>query len=267
VAGAAGIRPPLSRGSKRNYNASIFCRAAPAPAAPPACAAAMLTGHNTELLHDQVAFHVQTEDKGLGNPQVVSLIYVGGRVLAAKRTSYADLLAQGSGEKDIADLMERQHRTMLAAIRHGRFDDHVRQLLDQPAAGAAVGTAAEPHGNHSLEDLSQSLDEMVSEFLGADPGARLSLTVGTGTPPRAGEVTELSVQAIAMPAARAVVGAEVRVEMISPFAPALLLASGATDQGGRWVERVELPGSVGGLGVLIVSVRSAVGDAEEKILL
>ena len=24
----------------------------------------MLTGHNTELHHDQIAFHVQTEDKG-----------------------------------------------------------------------------------------------------------------------------------------------------------------------------------------------------------
>ncbi|HEX2466505.1 MAG TPA: hypothetical protein VHR17_17925, partial [Thermoanaerobaculia bacterium] len=89
----------------------------------------MLTGHNTELLRDEIAFHVQTEDKGRANPLVVSLIYVGGRVLAAKRTSYAELLAKGSGEKDIAELMDRQHRTMLAAIRHGRFDDHVQKLL------------------------------------------------------------------------------------------------------------------------------------------
>ena len=139
----------------------------------------MLTGHNTELLHEQTAFHVQTEDKGRGNPQVVSLIYVGGRVLAAKRTSYADLLDQGLGEKDIAELMDRQHRTMLAAIRHGRFDDHVRQLYAAHPQGA-VAAPSDHHGDHSLEDLGQSLDEMVSQFLGAEAPESLALVLDTG---------------------------------------------------------------------------------------
>jgi hypothetical protein len=123
----------------------------------------MLTGHNTELLRDEIAFHVQTEDKGRSNPLVVSLIYVGGRVLAAKRTSYAELLAKGSGEKDIAELMDRQHRTMLAAIRHGRFDDHVQKLL-APRVVEGAPALGENNGDLALEDLSQSLDEM--EFRG-----------------------------------------------------------------------------------------------------
>jgi hypothetical protein len=226
----------------------------------------MLTGHNTELLRDEIAFHVQTEDKGRANPLVVSLIYVGGRVLAAKRTSYAELLAKGSGEKDIAELMDRQHRTMLAAIRHGRFDDHVQKLLARrPLEG--VPSLGDNHGDHALEDLSQSLDEMVSEFLGTEAPESLALVVETAAPPRAGEPSEIAVQALAMPGSRAVGGAEVRVEMISPFEPPRVLASGRTDEAGWWLQRLELPDSAGGLAALIVAVHSPLGDAEEKILL
>lgn len=236
----------------------------------------MLTGHNTELLHEQIAFHVQTEDKGRANPLVVSLIYVGGRVLAAKRTSYADLLAKGLGERDIAELMDRQHRTMLAAIRHGRFDDHVRKLYaahppgpwGSGAAGAgAVAAPSDNHGDHSLEELGQSLDEMVSQFLGAEVPESLTLVLETSAPPRAGLEADLAVRALAMPGSRGVVGATVKVEVISPFGPPLLLASGETDEQGWWRQRLQVPSAVAGLAALIVAVRSPVGDAEEKILL
>jgi hypothetical protein len=227
----------------------------------------MLTGHNTEIQHEELAFHVQTEDKGRANPVIVSLIYVGGRVLAAKRTSYAGLLAQGLAEREIAELMDRQHRTMLAAIRRGRFDEHVRKLYEPRAMGTAVGHAAAPDGDHALEDLGQSLDEMVSEFLGAEPPESLTLVIEPGPTPRAGEEAEIAIQALAMPGSRRIGGAEVRVEVISPFEPPRILASGRTDEGGRWSQRLLVPASIGGLAALIVAVRCPLGDAEQKILL
>ncbi|MES1243218.1 MAG: hypothetical protein ABUT39_16515 [Acidobacteriota bacterium] len=55
----------------------------------------MITGYNTDVRHNDVVFHVQTEDKGLGNPFIESLVYVGGQVLASKRSNYADLLSEG----------------------------------------------------------------------------------------------------------------------------------------------------------------------------
>ena len=82
----------------------------------------MITGYNTDVRHSEVVFHVQTEDKGVSNPFIESLVYVGGQVLASKRASYADLLAEGKEEKDIVALMDHQHRTMIAAIRHGKLD-------------------------------------------------------------------------------------------------------------------------------------------------
>ena len=54
----------------------------------------MITGYNTDVRHNEVVFHVQTEDKGLGNPCIESLVYVGGQVLASKRASYAEMLAE-----------------------------------------------------------------------------------------------------------------------------------------------------------------------------
>jgi len=224
----------------------------------------MLTGHNTEIQHDEVAFHVQTEDKGRDNPLIVSLIYVGGRVLAAKRTSYADLLASGLAQKDIAELMDRQHRTMIAAIRRGRFDTHLRALLSPRPVGSA--TREQTDGDSALEDLGQSLDEMVSEFLGAEVPESLALILDSAAL-RAGVESEIAIRAVAMPGARGIGGAEVRVEMISPFEPARLLASGRTDAEGHWRQRLLVPDTAGGLAALIVGVRSSLGDAEEKVLL
>ena len=82
----------------------------------------MITGYNTDVRHGEVVYHVQTEDKGIANPFIESLVYVGGQVLASKRASYADLLAAGREEKEIIAFMDHQHRTMIAAIRHGKLD-------------------------------------------------------------------------------------------------------------------------------------------------
>ena len=47
----------------------------------------MITGYNTDIEHEGVIYHVQTEDKGLDSPIVLSLVYTGGAILAAKRAS------------------------------------------------------------------------------------------------------------------------------------------------------------------------------------
>jgi hypothetical protein len=95
----------------------------------------MNTGYNTDVRHNDVVFHVQTEDKGASNPFIESLVYVGGQVLASKRASYAELLAQGKDDKAVIALMDHQHRTMIAAIRIGKFDEKLLSL----AAGRQTG--------------------------------------------------------------------------------------------------------------------------------
>jgi hypothetical protein len=82
----------------------------------------VITGFNTDVKHKSRVFHIQTEDKGEGNPYVESLVYVGGEILATKRTSYAEVVQTGRDDPAVQDLMEQQHRTMIAAIQRGRFD-------------------------------------------------------------------------------------------------------------------------------------------------
>ena len=83
----------------------------------------MITGFNTDIEHDGVIYHVQTEDKGLDSPIILSLVYTGGTILASKRSPYEDLIAEGFSDEVLAERLKRQHRLICAAIHSGRIDD------------------------------------------------------------------------------------------------------------------------------------------------
>ncbi|MBC8029478.1 MAG: hypothetical protein H7Z16_05150 [Pyrinomonadaceae bacterium] len=83
----------------------------------------MITGFNTDIERDGVVYHVQTEDKGLDSPLILSLVYSGGEILAAKRTPYQDLIATGFTDEALAERLKRQHRLICAAINAGRIEE------------------------------------------------------------------------------------------------------------------------------------------------
>ena len=83
----------------------------------------VITGFNTDIEHEGVVYHVQTEDKGLDSPIILSLVYVGGTILASKRSPYEDLIAEGFSDEVLAERLKRQHRLICAAINSGRIDD------------------------------------------------------------------------------------------------------------------------------------------------
>ena len=112
----------------------------------------MITGFNTDIRHGDRVFHVQTEDRGTGNPIVESLVYVGGQILLSKRSPYSDLVIEGKpDEKALRQLMDLQHRRIIEAIRRGRFDptpesapsvDTGAVKTDAPLSPAAAAAAA-----------------------------------------------------------------------------------------------------------------------------
>ncbi|MBA3806553.1 MAG: hypothetical protein H0X14_12680 [Acidobacteria bacterium] len=83
----------------------------------------MITGFNTDVEYDGVTYHVQTEDKGLDSPLILSLVYSGGAILASKRSPYHDLIAAGFSEQTLTERLQRQHKLICAAINAGRLDD------------------------------------------------------------------------------------------------------------------------------------------------
>ena len=109
----------------------------------------MITGFNTDVEHDGVVYHVQTEDKGIETPLLLSLVYSGGAILASKRSSYHDLIAAGFDEAVLTERLQRQHRLICAAINAGRIADLKKMgppLRQPPQAAAPKVVTAAPTG-------------------------------------------------------------------------------------------------------------------------
>lgn len=254
----------------------------------------MITGYNTDVRHNEVVLHVQTEDKGLANPCIESLVYVGGQVLASKRASYAELLAQGKEEKDIVALMDHQHRTMIAAIRHGKLDAKLADLLGgrqtgavakaaapPQAVAAAVPSAAAPPASPPVEEVpsklpplppkpsrERTLDQVILEYLTNEADQeQLVLMIEDERDLGFGRQATLVLRASSSKSGAPVVGAQVSVRMISTVAEPRVLASGRADDQGLSTLSFEIPQIGRGTAALIITAVSSIGRAELKHLL
>ena len=65
----------------------------------------MLLGYNHNITYKGDVFHIQTEDSGIKNPHVITLLYREGVILCSKKTSYADILKIEQLESVVEDLM------------------------------------------------------------------------------------------------------------------------------------------------------------------
>ncbi|MGB9080855.1 MAG: hypothetical protein WCD00_06110 [Desulfuromonadaceae bacterium] len=68
-------------------------------------------------------FHVQTEDSGVANPHIITLLYRGGVIISSKKTSYSDILKMDSLELVVEELMKEQHKDMMRRLKAGEFDE------------------------------------------------------------------------------------------------------------------------------------------------
>ena len=229
----------------------------------------MITGFNTDIRHNEKVYHIQTEDKGLQNPYIESLIYVGGEILASKKTSYAEQASAGIDEKWIGNLMEQQHRTMIAAIKRGRFDHpadatKIAALPEAPrktvdVAGARVSAA-------DIED-DKTLDQVIMDYLASEAESEhLELTILNEVDFYAGNPVEVRVATRKSLSQKPVEAAALEVKVISTVEPPRVLFKGKTSADGTAVIRCTLPLSKEGTAAVIISAQSALGNDEIKQL-
>ena len=129
----------------------------------------MLTGFNTDITYNGVVYHVQTEDKGPANPLILSLVYVGGQILASKRTYYVKELEEGVTPAELQKKLEKQHKAILALIARGRVEELInkretaanRSPVEPPPLPPAP-PALPPHPS-ATESLSPALTKSFSE--------------------------------------------------------------------------------------------------------
>ncbi|HYO55111.1 hypothetical protein [Archangium sp.] len=81
-----------------------------------------VTGFNHNIKYKGKVYHVQTEDSGVNNPHIITHLFVGGNILASKKTSYADILNAENLAEVVRELMEEQHKEMLRNLINGVYD-------------------------------------------------------------------------------------------------------------------------------------------------
>jgi hypothetical protein len=228
----------------------------------------MITGYNTDVRHAGRSFHVQTEDKGTSNPYIESLVYVGGQVLAARRTDYGDALSRGAADKAITEIMDRQHRTMIAAIQDGEYDAQVLELFGEQATALTEVPATEGPSGPNANTGERTLDEVILEYLATEAEAeRMVLQLEEDVEIVFGVTTALRVRTCLSKSGLPISGAEVMIKMISTLTEPRVLATGITDDEGLLQIPVQLPELARGNSALIITAGANDDRAELKYLL
>ncbi len=107
-----------------------------------------LVGYNTNVRHRGKVYHIQTEDSGVRHPHVVTHLFAdGGRIVASRKTSYAEHLEREDLPQLVKRLMREQHKAMFIALRQGKFDTDAGEPEEQ-AADTVVGEAAPAEPEH-----------------------------------------------------------------------------------------------------------------------
>jgi len=101
----------------------------------------MVVGFNHNFRYKNEMFHVQTEDGGLKSPNIITLLYRGGTILASKKTSYADITKTTNLDRVVEELMKEQHKEMLRRLKDGEFDAVIE---DRRPGARSQATSAEP---------------------------------------------------------------------------------------------------------------------------
>lgn len=210
----------------------------------------MITGFNTDVPYDGRVFHVQTEDKGLDNPVVESLVYTGGEIITSRKVSYADLAGSPDySEAEVARRMESQHQAIIREVLAGRFDPE----------------GPKPFGYNIITN--RALDEVVLEFLAREIGLeqiRLEMveqqTFVEGTSP------SLALRVLAESSDRPVAGAKVTVKLISTREKPKEIYAGTTGQDGRIDAAFEIPDMPGANAAILFQAEAAGNNAEIKQL-
>lgn len=141
----------------------------------------MVPGFNHNIPHKGKTYHIQTEDSGISSPHIITLLYIGGTILAREKTSYADIIKVDNLEEVVRDLMQEQHKKMLRKLLTGGFTTGTEEAPAKSAAEpeAPTKSAAEPEAPAEKEleieinnkdfggDVisSKGLDEVMLDFL------------------------------------------------------------------------------------------------------
>ena len=229
----------------------------------------MITGYNTDVKHNNRVFHIQTEDKGESSPYIESLVYVGGQILATRKTSYADVGKSGRDDKAIQELMEQQHRTMIAAIQRGRFDgpDNSLKTPEGMGGGASGAAGAEEEADDAGAAGDRTLDQVILDYLAAElKHEQIDVLFAPSPEFQAGRTADFKIKAETSESRQAVAGAVVQIRILSTVTKPEMVFQGKTTSDGSCVVSFPVPAMSEGSAAVVIRVSSPTGSTEYKYM-
>lgn len=129
----------------------------------------MLVGYNNNVTYKGKVYHAQTEDSGLNNPIIVTLLYIKGTILASKKTSYSHLIGNKDIKKSVRELMKEQHKAILKELIAGKYtgDEAEEEKKEESVSPEQLGTSpdiigAEPEMK-KIKD--KTLDDILLDYI------------------------------------------------------------------------------------------------------
>lgn len=210
----------------------------------------MITGHNTDITYNGIVYHVQTEDKGSSNPIIETLVYKGGEILDARRTSYLHLLKDGYDEEKIITMIEDQHRSMITEIKDGKYEQGA--VKSDPLVEGII-------------DKKKSLDQVILDYLAsAEEKERLVLQLQGAQELIEGSPCALNVLTKNSNHGQPLKGVKIIVKIISTVKKPITVYEGKTDRNGLMIVEFVVPEFPEGNAALIIQAFSDIGSDEIK---
>jgi hypothetical protein len=230
----------------------------------------VITGYNTDVEHNGIVYHVQTEDKGLQTPIILSLVYTGGEILASKRSPYDDLIADGFDQNRLAERLQRQHKLICAAVHAGRIEELKRMGERGLTTGALAPPAAQVREAGSALSSSdppapESAAPAESFTTASESEGALAINVMDDQQLRAGESVTLRIEVTkrARKGRVAAAKASITVRVLSnAFPPSSTYST--TDSAGRSAISVTLPSFKSGRAAVLIRAEAGGEVAEVR---
>ena len=205
----------------------------------------MITGHNTDVEYAGRVYHVQTEDKGTGNPVIETLVYSKGEILDTRRCTYSDITASaGDIEPEVLRRMEEQHHRCIREVRNGRYDPE----------------GPKPFGWNII--TKRGFEEVVLDTLAAGLSADLRLDLLEDVYFFENQSVRVELLARLAGDERPAAAALVRIKMVRTAGRPVKLFEGKTDAEGRVHMDIPVPALEGGEGVVLIQADSGGAIAE-----
>lgn len=131
------------------------------------CVPAMIPGLNSNVTHEGVEYHVQTEDLGRGNPYVLTLVFRAGAIIAREKVNYRDALGEGASEIQVKKFIDGQHHRIIQRVLAGQAQSSApsQTVARPPSQTSPSPQTSPPPPKPPAPATDEALDRLITEYI------------------------------------------------------------------------------------------------------